>query len=312
VVQPKRAAALLDPLFGSTSLSTTTDLVNFHLLISESIESSLVAAVQDQTRSTEQLSLQLFSLHNVESLFWNVSLRPFLHPSLYGPLLGTCADSDELYVGRKGRVKRLSYMQYRCLSCRLESLKACWDAHGKSRDSALSRAKVEMFTPTFAGRFGITKEERCSSLLIMLANLSSFFSYRSGRFRGASSKTSGQPKSPARSNFGQGASPSPTPSLHTSQSSSSLQAPRVPPPQASPSLSQTLSFDGPDPEAVANGDVLAAYNLPRPKPVWLNSAYAKHIVKGNFMTLSARPKTVEPGEWIAHQGMKLSMLLSIT
>jgi hypothetical protein len=28
-------------------------------------------------------------------------------------------------------------------------------------------------------------------------------------------------------------------------------------------------------------------------------------VKGNFMTLSARPKTVEQGEWIAHQG-KLS------
>jgi len=52
-----------------------------------------------------------------------------------------------------------------------------------------------------------------------------------------------------------------------------------------------------------NGDVLAAYNLPRPKPLWLNNAYAKHIVKGNFMTLSARPKTVEPGEWIAHQGM---------
>jgi hypothetical protein len=34
----------------------------------------------------------------------------------------------------------------------------------------------------------------------------------------------------------------------------------------------------------------------------LNDAYAKHIVKGNFMTLSARPKTVEQGEWIAHQG----------
>jgi hypothetical protein len=27
-----------------------------------------------------------------------------------------------------------------------------------------------------------------------------------------------------------------------------------------------------------------------------------HIVNGNFMTLSSRPKTVEQGEWIGHQG----------
>jgi hypothetical protein len=53
----------------------------------------------------------------------------------------------------------------------------------------------------------------------------------------------------------------------------------------------------------SNDDPLAAYSLPNPAPLWLNPAYAKHIVKGNFMTLSARPKTVEPGEWIAHQGM---------
>lgn len=30
--------------------------------------------------------------------------------------------------------------------------------------------------------------------------------------------------------------------------------------------------------------------------------HAKHIVKGNFMTLSAKPKTLEQGEWVAHQG----------
>lgn len=48
-------------------------------------------------------------------------------------------------------------------------------------------------------------------------------------------------------------------------------------------------------------EVLASYHLPRPLPLWLNPSYAKHIVKGNFMTLSARPKTVEQGEWIAHQ-----------
>jgi hypothetical protein len=42
-------------------------------------------------------------------------------------------------------------------------------------------------------------------------------------------------------------------------------------------------------------------DCPRPLPPWLNHALAKHIVKGNFTTLSARPRTVEPGEWVAHQ-----------
>ncbi len=42
--------------------------------------------------------------------------------------------------------------------------------------------------------------------------------------------------------------------------------------------------------------------------MWLNPAYAKHIVKGNFMTLSSRPKSVEQGEWMAHQGMPLAAL----
>jgi len=63
---------------------------------------------------------------------------------------------------------------------------------------------------------------------------------------------------------------------------------------------------GPDEQAAyaANGnDPLSHYHLPRPLPLWLNAQYAKHIVKGNFMTLSARPKTVEQGEWIAHQGI---------
>lgn len=55
--------------------------------------------------------------------------------------------------------------------------------------------------------------------------------------------------------------------------------------------------------SLPTGDALSIYNLPRPKPLWLNNAYAQHIVKGNFMTLSARPKTVEQGEWIAHQGI---------
>jgi len=45
----------------------------------------------------------------------------------------------------------------------------------------------------------------------------------------------------------------------------------------------------------------------RPLPLWLNPTYARHIVRGNFMTLNARPKTVERGEWIAHQGTGIGM-----
>jgi ABC-type multidrug transport system permease subunit len=55
-------------------------------------------------------------------------------------------------------------------------------------------------------------------------------------------------------------------------------------------------------------EILNSYHLPRPLPLWLNSQYAKHIVRGNFMTLSARPKTVEQGEWIAHHGKRSNHL----
>ena len=138
----------------------------------------------------------------------------------------------------------------------------------------------------------------------------------SGRFRGGG-KSNGT-KSPGGQN---GASPtSPTGTSHgaalgNSQglsqgmphgagqpgSSSSSQAPRVPPLPSSPSLASSLSLND-STGSLPSGDPLSAYNLQRPLPLWLNNAHAQHIVKGNFMTLSARPKTVEQGEWIAHQG----------
>ena len=88
-----------------------------------------------------------------------------------------------------------------------------------------------------------------------------------------------------------------------SQSSTSL-APKLSPLPNSPSLAQTIAME--DPSNMYPDDVIAAYHLPRPFPLWLNPQYAKHIVKGNFMTLSARPKTVEQAEWIAHQGKKMA------
>ena len=89
---------------------------------------------------------------------------------------------------------------------------------------------------------------------------------------------------------------SPTSLSQGSQSSSSL-ASKLPPLPASPSLAVSIGMMG------NAEDALGSYHLPSPLPLWLNPAYAKHIVKGNFMTLSARPKTVEQGEWVAHHGM---------
>lgn len=90
----------------------------------------------------------------------------------------------------------------------------------------------------------------------------------------------------------------------------------MPPLPASPSLSQSIAGEEAtrtgQPLSNGNADPLAAYNLPRPRPLWLNNAYAKQIVKGNFMTLSAKPKTVETGEWIAHQGRHSSLMQDST
>ncbi|KAK1844320.1 protein kinase activator [Colletotrichum chrysophilum] len=127
------------------------------------------------------------------------------------------------------------------------------------------------------------------------ANLASINS--NARFRGAAAKPPGQNKSPTSSTAGQPSSPT---VAQAPQSQASVRAPSVPPLPNSPSLAQTIGMDAQG--GMANGDdILGSYHLPRPMPIWLNSNYGKHIVKGNFMTLSARPKTVEQGEWIAHQ-----------
>lgn len=38
------------------------------------------------------------------------------------------------------------------------------------------------------------------------------------------------------------------------------------------------------------------------KPLFFREEQAGFIVKGNFMTLAAKPALVEEGEWMAHQG----------
>ena len=41
----------------------------------------------------------------------------------------------------------------------------------------------------------------------------------------------------------------------------------------------------------------------RRPPFFFRDEYSNLIVRGNFMTLAAKPNLVEEGEWLAHQGM---------
>jgi hypothetical protein len=60
-----------------------------------------------------------------------------------------------------------------------------------------------------------------------------------------------------------------------------------------------MSFDG------QGGEPQNASQSRRP-PFFFREEYSSLIVKGNFMTLAAKPKLVEEGEWLAHQGTLLS------
>lgn len=135
------------------------------------------------------------------------------------------------------------------------------------------------------------------------------------RFRGASTRGPGQNRSPTStsqpnspnegpqgSQSGQAAQGTQGGQSTQGGHSSSTSAPRIPPLPTSPSLAQNIGMDETNGNVLSGEDLLNSYHLPRPLPLWLNANYAKHIVKGNFMTLSARPRTVEQGEWIAHQG----------
>lgn len=44
----------------------------------------------------------------------------------------------------------------------------------------------------------------------------------------------------------------------------------------------------------------------RKLPTFFREEYIGFIVKGNFMTLAAKPALVEEGEWLSHQGKSRS------
>lgn len=111
--------------------------------------------------------------------------------------------------------------------------------------------------------------------------------------------------SPDRRNFGRGpsqqrSSPNQPPSRAgnsspSAYSPSSLAPPSFPPgAPASPSQSASTMQ--------VNEHAQQSNQGARKPPFFFREEYAGYIVKGNFMTLAAKPHLVEEGEWMAHQG----------
>jgi hypothetical protein len=73
----------------------------------------------------------------------------------------------------------------------------------------------------------------------------------------------------------------------------------MPPMPHSPALSTAMSFES---QVVPEGSVPAGNRRP---PFFFREEYSNLIVKGNFMTLAAKPKLVEEGEWLAHTGKQV-------
>ncbi|EDU40323.1 Mob1-phocein domain containing protein [Pyrenophora tritici-repentis] len=99
---------------------------------------------------------------------------------------------------------------------------------------------------------------------------------------------------------GQGKGGSPSPTTQYASSPTSQQQQGQPPMPHSPALSSAMSF-----ESAPDGSVPGT----RRPPFFFREEYSNLIVKGNFMTLAAKPKLVEEGEWLAHQVVEQYRLL---
>ena len=78
----------------------------------------------------------------------------------------------------------------------------------------------------------------------------------------------------------------------TAYSPSGLGQPNMPAVPPSPSLTTTMT---------TNDQAHQNNQAQKKVPIFFREDYAGFIVKGNFMTLAARPHLVEEGEWLAHQ-----------
>lgn len=83
----------------------------------------------------------------------------------------------------------------------------------------------------------------------------------------------------------------------SANSPSALYPPNISPVPASPSASSTTMN--------ANEQAHQSNSGARKPPFFFREEYSGFIVKGNFMTLAAKPQLIEEGEWMAHQSKAL-------
>ncbi|KAK7193772.1 Mob1/phocein family protein [Paraphaeosphaeria sporulosa] len=126
--------------------------------------------------------------------------------------------------------------------------------------------------------------------------MASFFSSVRQGLAGRSNKSSNQ------QGKGGNGTPSPTTSGPYSPSAAPGQTPSFPPMPHSPALSSAMSFES---QATQEG----APSGSRRPPFFFREEYSSLIVRGNFMTLAAKPNLVEEGEWLAHQVVEQYRLL---
>lgn len=109
------------------------------------------------------------------------------------------------------------------------------------------------------------------------------------------SRNLGRQANPTRSSPNQQPSRTNT-SSPSANSPSSLYPPNLPQAQTPTTPSgQTANMSvNEQPQQIAQGG--------RKPPMFFREDYVGFIVKGNFMTLAAKPTLVEEGEWLAHQG----------
>ncbi|KAI9801995.1 MAG: hypothetical protein M1825_003051 [Sarcosagium campestre] len=113
-----------------------------------------------------------------------------------------------------------------------------------------------------------------------------------------------RPSNKANNDGKSGVSPIPSPTISPGPG---LNPPSVPPLPSSPSLSSTLNASENYPTSSASIEPTSPSAISQ--PLFLNDQVQRFIVQGNWMTLAARPKAVELGEWLAHQVFEQYRLL---
>ncbi|KAK8252186.1 protein kinase-like protein activator [Phyllosticta capitalensis] len=122
--------------------------------------------------------------------------------------------------------------------------------------------------------------------------MASFFSSVRQGFGGRKGNSNQQQPPPPKGNN------SPT----TSYQNSPQQSYQPAPVNQSPAMSASAASE-------AHHDQTSHQSGTRKPPYFFRDEYANLIVKGNFMTLAARPKMVDEGEWLAHQVVEQYRLL---